>query len=375
MSYMQFPTLFECKKTRKVSHDQIEVLPKTLTLDPNFIAIWHPQHLDTLFKEVTIVPPERVMTLEMRKLFKTRFGYSKVKSDAHYFAILYRYFSQAVARSWKPKMFHVILHSSGFDSRMLSWTIKTLSRRRGWLGKVIFLCTKWEGALFKQIMRYERWHPSQYLVVGENRQKNEYYAPIYLDFESIWQHTNGAASKLNNIGWYLIDQAQKDGLIPENGVQLFTGEWGNSVFDAASGPRANRVLATKWRWRYMSYPCSISYKCDELVQPFTDIGLVRRILVSEPRFGRLLRPKLLSWVNPGLSKIKCFRTDERFFPSGTPPILSRLLKGYNDSWYARNVRKLTRLPAQNQHSAAWSYVSSASFCEYLLSQGYEIRIA
>lgn len=374
--WMQFPTLFECRQTGKISHNQVDVLPKSLTLDPNFIARWRFKKTNTLFREMSIVSPKGAMTSSMRKLFKERAGRIQEKSKSHLLKVLQGHLSAAVAERWKPGMFHVILHSSGYDSRMLSWTIKTLYKKRGsaWLGDVMFLCTKWEGACFKLIMRCEKWKKSQYCVVGESARANEYYAPIYLNFTDLWKHTNGPASKLNNIGWYLIEGAEKAGIVPEKNIQLFTGEWGNTVLDAASSSRGASYLRGRWQWRYMSYPCGISYKCDELVQPFTSIDLARRALVSSLRFGEELRSQLLKSMNGHLYKIKRFKKDERFFPSGTPEILGHLLKNYIASWYAKNVRKLNSVPRQNQHDPRWSCISAASFCDYLLKNGCKIAI-
>ena len=91
---------------------------------------------------------------------------------------------------WEPGKTMVILHSSGYDSRILSGCIRKLQKERGdaWLGDVLFLCNRWEGKSFLEIMRLQGWKKSQYAVYDEGPDDEHYR--ISLGFATHWYAVN-----------------------------------------------------------------------------------------------------------------------------------------------------------------------------------------
>lgn len=71
---------------------------------------------------------------------------------------------QAIIEMWDSNMPHLVFHSGGYDSRILSAALKELHKEKGdkWLGKVHFRCHQPEIELFNQIMKIEGWDESQY---------------------------------------------------------------------------------------------------------------------------------------------------------------------------------------------------------------------
>lgn len=375
--FLPFSTLFECPLTGKISYNQIDLLPRSLTLDPNFISPWHYRNqYNTLFKELKIVPPEKLITPEIASLFKEKTGSHKMSKE-HLLMRCRFFLNRIVRQNWKPQMFHVILSSSGLDSRMLSFTIRQVYKKFGnkWLGKIMFLSNKWEAPHFKRVMKFQGWKSSQFWVVDEKLNPREYYAPDFLNFNNVWRMTNGPASKLDNRAWYCVERAQKKGLIPTENIQEWTAEWGNVAWNFASAPKkAGSGLRNEWERRYMSYPCAIAHPGDELIQPFAHIELTRYIIESSVRLHKALRPDVLHSMDSRLANLHRAQDLSWRQPPCAKWILKQMLKDYNSSWYGKTIRSMQDLPERNRHDPRWSYFSSASFCEHLLKQGYKIKI-
>ena len=68
---------------------------------------------------------------------------------------IYNVLKDVIEREWDPTKTHVIGHSSGYDSRVISNIIKELGEKHGdaWLGEVIYIETLGEREGFRQIMK------------------------------------------------------------------------------------------------------------------------------------------------------------------------------------------------------------------------------
>ena len=77
---------------------------------------------------------------------------------------------------WDSSKFHLITHSSGMDSRIISYVLAKLRDKGMELGELHFRCHEPEGELFKQVMREQGWRKDQYSVYKENRlSEPDYY--------------------------------------------------------------------------------------------------------------------------------------------------------------------------------------------------------
>lgn len=371
---MKFSTLFKCASTGKISSNYISILPQSLTLDPNFEAKYLWKGYQTLFEEIKIIPPEIATSPEMQALFRAKVGSLRM-SKSQFLAGLRKKLRNIVFDNWKPGIFHVHVHSSGFDSRMLSWTIKQLHQEQGnaWLGDVMFLCSKWEGSEFKKIMAHEDWKSSQYLVVDEQLKNEEYYAPSLLNFESIWRETNGPSCIPVNLMWYLVERTQKRGLLPQR-IQLWTTQWGNTVLDPSSSPQGGRAIERLWKMHYLSQIGTCLKKGFEVTEPFINIDLAQFIVNSSVRMGENLRLALLASMDRKLSQFRNLHLSGDRKQPISREIMQRVAKDYSESWYGRNVKKNIVWKASTDHFPCWSHWTAASLCKHLVKNGYKIKI-
>lgn len=372
MAFMKTRQTYRCTITGKVSVNYIDVLPEELTLDPAYTCIPFYNHHRTLFREVTILPWERFITPEMKELFALKIASHPDKGPL--FARMRIRLEQVIMENWKRHSVHAFLHSSGRDSRLLSWLIKRLHRKHGdrWLGQVAFLCGNNECPYMREIMRYEGWKENHhFFIINSKANPLEYYKDYFLDFKNAWKWINGVQAKPQNLLWYLPEVAQRQGILPDD-YHTWTSQWGNEVFDACSG-QGGRELEQSFKKMYLSHMCSRPKPGREVIEPFTDILLARTIAHSQTRLGTNLRLQFLNSVDSRLAQFK--RTDMhgdlRTIAGST---LKQMLQKYRESWYGRKVRAISGLPQTTQFHPHWSYWTAASLCEYLLEHNYKIKV-
>lgn len=373
MPFMKVRQAYRCAATGRISEDYAGVLPKELTMDPTYTCIPFYKHHRTLFKEITIVPWKEFITPEMKKLFAVKIGHHP-ETKEQLFARMRKRLEQIILENWKHHSVHIHLHSSGRDSRLLSFLIKSLSRKYGnrWLGKMVFLCGNNECPCMREIMKYEGWKENRdFFIINAKRNPLEYYKDYFLDFKNAWKWINGVQAKPQNLLWYLPEVAQKQGILPEH-YQTWSTLWGNEVLDACSGS-GGRELERSFQKLYLSHMCSRPKPGDQIIEPFTDILLAQAVIHSKIRLGRNLRLQFLGFVDKRLAEFKRadMHGDLRTIADST---LKQMLQKYRESWYGRKVRTINGLPKTTQFHPHWSYWTAASLCEYLLEHDYKIKI-
>lgn len=371
-------------ETGEMGEDYVALLPKRLTLDASFMAsrFKNGKNRRSLFEEVETVRLGDLVTPEMRRLFNLRS--EGEQDDGALLARLRSQLREAIESSWRPDMFHVVMHSSGFDSRAISWTIKTLVEEKGeaWLGPgLLFLCSIREAPEFKRIMAHEGWDEGQYAVANEGLPMNEYYAPSLLGFRGAWRRLGGVSAIPVNLFWYPVRWAWRQGMVPGDPaetVQMYTGQWGNTVSDPSSSFGGKRDAS--WKKAYILFYYSVLFQrpfhCADLVHPFSYVPLVETSCGVAAKQRKGLRQRLVRSMDEGL--LSDFRNmcsnGDREVPIASW-ITEEIAADYDRSWYGQNVRFARPKKWWTEFCPFWSYWSSASLCEHLLESGHEIRVA
>lgn len=83
----------------------------------------------------------------------------------------------SLVKGWEPGRKKVMLHSAGFDSRIISGVITELREEKGenWIGEIHFRCHQPEGEMFKEIMKREGWREDQYSLWEDIKGKDNHY--------------------------------------------------------------------------------------------------------------------------------------------------------------------------------------------------------
>ncbi len=176
----------------QASVDFYRVCPAELTVNPNYAltAFHHGQGGPTLFREVRRAPWRNRIQFEVQGLIDAPAG-GKVESEEAFAHRILNALAFVVYNTWNTTKYHIVMHSSGYDSRLLSLVIKKLHTRFGddWLGKIHFVCHEWEWPVFEQVMQYEGWPEDTYTSYRKEADPHEdWNAAITLD---AWRGING----------------------------------------------------------------------------------------------------------------------------------------------------------------------------------------
>jgi len=365
---------FRNRETGEESQRFLRVLPKGLTVDPDYVQHdLDPGTYTTLFREIEVVPMLETLDEEGRALLSLPAG-TISETRKEFLTRLIAAFEKFIEENWSQTKFHIVAHSSGFDSRFISAMIKRIAQRRGssWLGEVIFACAGNECAGFERVMEFESWDESRYALFSDWQ---DFYK-FTLDFNQVWKWANGAMMFTRSPNVYMIEKLQESGRAPadEGEIQAWSGYDSNTLFAWSNAPEAGDRLRWRYDLNYRYHESLDFYKAGEEVNPFQSYDVLSVTVSSRVRLGSNLRAALYEFFNPALAAIPRFDSK---WQTMTPEQVQEKQSEYLASWYGRNVRPeavKVITPATWGYADWWSYWTSAGLIEHLFKQGYTISV-
>jgi len=285
---------------------------------------------------------------------------------------------KAIAAKWDSSKFHIIQHSSGFDSRLVSVALVKLRKVYGWdwIGDILFIEASGEHGPFRQIMKAQKWKPGQYRVYNWTAKPREHHARSF-EFKSAWRKLNGYCAYPTNLNYDPFEWLRERGLIPEaSQCQIVTGYGANEVGSWV-----------KWRGGIKAYLDFIYYHSlshfplwggeQVWLHPFYHIPYIKTWIKHSLGKPSEYRKLVLRHIAPKLSRIKPVskrRKHKLGYRVVSKRILAQCVEDYGKSWFAREVKPEIEPVAKINYHPWWFYWSLASFCEWLLEQGHEIEV-
>ena len=375
------------------SVDFYRACPSELTVDPAFTAqtMYKGVQGPTLFREVQRVSWRDSIQSEVQALIDAPAGGKNESEEAFAHRIL-NALAYVIYNTWDPTRFHLILHSSGYDSRLLSLALKKLWVRFGdeWLGGIHFVCQEWEWPVFEQIMQHEGWPESSYTSYKRDEDPHEHWKEaISLD---AWRGINGPRGipfcPIYTVPTELMRQHHFGDIRPSD-VQMYSmicapSDYGASSMSVYKQPF--NAIGNFFDWWYTSYMSHLwpPVRGASLVLPYTNVAFSHAILTSNVRWGRMLPRKAMAYLDPVLAKFPSlfdgvlnFNTvhnqPHRFL---SPLLMERAMDIYEDSWYGQNVAPISTLKPQAEmyYNVWWGRWTSAVVCERLIMRGRSLRI-
>jgi hypothetical protein len=150
------------------SYDFVAVCAKAykLTINQDYFKPNHSSKKidESIFHEIRMLSPAEKINPEYKQILEpmSPFKGSIKEFTARLKAALRKY----IVTVWDSSKPHLFFHSSGYDSRILSGILMELRDEFGeeWIGDIHFRCHQPEGSGFLEIMKREKWIPSQYSV-------------------------------------------------------------------------------------------------------------------------------------------------------------------------------------------------------------------
>ena len=250
-----------------------------------------------------------------------------------------------IIREWDPKAKHLIMHSSGYDSRLMSKLLMMIYRDRGdeWLGDVKFCCFQPEIIEATDIYTHVGWSLDYWHPIEPMANPLDYYAEC-LDFETVGKHFSEAERFWGG--------ALK--------TQLALGDWLDGNVQILSGLRSDESL--KWarlNWGTVAWyqacfmwdnPGILPGRGDiPSILPFCSLEWMEllttyRIPLKIDEFKRLM----IEQVDPDLAQLDNWRETEcgamrkRLGGHLSTQEISLMTQAcmqldYQNSWYAQNI--------------------------------------
>lgn len=384
MGFMVTRQQYRNRKTGAISADHNDILPKILTLNRQFKP--SRENMTTPFREVELMPAGKVINSEMRSVFAEKPSTIKQTKGELCKKLISR-LKKVVSENWDSKAVNIVMHSSGLDSRILSWTIKRLHDERGnnWLGRVVFICSNPEAQSFKSIFRHVGWKPEQ-CFIPQDEEQGITYAPILSDFKNGWRTCSGTWMYPINMFYYLPVLALKYYRLSANKVHFWTGLMGNELAPFASTKEGNRLAHQYNCLYYFGDFCARPAFGDRYIRPFTDLEYLQLVARSTVRLGsKYFRAILLEAMDPKLSRFVNLNSAGHRAYHIPEKALHVATHEYDRSWYGWKMHRKLIFPSWplKRHSSQkkyWSMYFSplshwglASLCEHLLENGYKIE--
>lgn len=327
--------------------------------------------LQTPFKEITVVPYEEVLPSYWFNLMKVKPRTRKVTlegfMDGFKDALM-----KFIDKIWTPDKFHFVLHSSGWDSRILSAVLRELYEKRGRkaFGRFVFVCWGAESSAFRKIMQLKGWSRSDYLLLP---QFDDAYYSYFFDFKNACKYLNGPSSyPLNEIYWALdVLRRNKKIRASDEKTELWFAHHFNYAFLQLIGRRRNPIkafldenyydLATNY---LSSMPCKV-------ISPIDGLEPMRHIIESDIDKQTGLRLRIAKKLNPELANIPRIHV-----PAGQlipHKHLAQIKEDYDGSWYGRTIRQGLEVQPLLKHHPFWVHWSTASLIDHYISKGVNIE--
>lgn len=368
MHFFPLKTVYECSNGRSVDYVKLALSYDILTLRRNFVRKRFQTSHRTPFKEISIAPFDSALSLDYRRFLSTRRG-QVYEGRLSLLSRIKDVLRGIIFEKWIPGGNHIVMHSSGLDSRCLSWLIRELYHEHGpdWLGNVVFVCNKWEGESFRDIMAYEGWTTDQYMVSREDDAPNEYYAPSLTNFSDAWIWSDGACSIPVNLFWYLPHEVVQANLIDTNGLQTWSGQWGNTTLDYCSKPNGVKSIVSITKELYKSIFGQRPMYTSGHVRPYGAIDLAKVVCESSIALGDRLRPLFVEYLDSTLLSFVNQSADGDRHRVIAKWIMDKVVDDYKHSWYGVNIHPESRPEySTTEFQDFWYHWTLASFCEYLI---------
>lgn len=319
---------------------------------------------ETVFHEVNKAVVTEVWAPEVKSLLAQPIERKQV-STAKFAQIIFDALLKVIEDSWIPERFHVILHSSGYDSRLISLAIKRLYKKQGkdWLGKILFMEINQESKQFLEIMRIEGWDRSQYIIYPGHERSFE--------FSNAWKRLNGDSCFPVNFWWEPIEWLQECGLAPsDDQLQCWSGLHGTETQEGVK-----KGLDWFLRKIYYGYDTWTMPLKGEWVLPFINLEFLRTLIEYSQGQAPYYRKTVLDCIAPHIQKVPHIQPNFISSSICVPDhIFNQVVKDYRSSWFGREVRPEITPTKRITFSEWWGYWCAASFCEYLRENGHKIEM-
>jgi len=204
-------------ETGVTSSDLRTVLPKQLTVLSKYRRLIWQNGGNTLFRGIVMLPLRESLDSEGLALFDIPIG-TREMSYGEYLQAMVEELRITVWNTWDPEKFHVVWHSGGYDSRIMSAAICDLFGPN--IDNVLFICFGSECNVSKQILEAEGWPRDRFVALDV-----DWIIDHNTDMHDMGRWINGVTLQSLAFNHLTIEYLQSLDLIPNNDnvIQIYNG--------------------------------------------------------------------------------------------------------------------------------------------------------
>ena len=354
-------------ETKRESSKIYEVIEGKVTINREYVGgKFYVDSHNTLFREIEIVPYKDAIPKEWLFEVKRR---CKPLSSAEFVDSLIKTLREHIKETWRKKKYHAVLHSSGWDSRVVSTIIRQLYEELGdsWLGEIRFVCYGSECKILKRILEAEGWKDAVPLILPFD----DSYLKRSLDFQRAWKYVNGCAPYPVNTFYMNVNELANRHLIPEDPskTQVWAASYFNELMKFAIEQKKGATSSFLRKYYYCTYAQFVSALSRNIIQPLLNPDTLRFVLEARTPLRDGIRSMIVRKLNTKLASIKPCSSGKVMV---SPSHFNSVLADYRGSWYGINVSPPHKATNKMTYSDWWTAWSAASFVEHLIKKGVRV---
>ena len=361
----------------------VDLLSDTVHIEP--WRIWNDEKANehkTPFAGIEVVPyrellPEWALPLD-------EIEQSLVVSEPEFVREFIDTLVNVVEANWNPSAKKIIFHTSGFDSRMLSWAIAQLQAKHGgdWLGDISYVCWGTECPATASIFEYhkQRYGLCSDLIDLSGANGSSDIDAQLLDIGCVWDAFGCVVSKPINL-WFTIWREMRGCVHNLDNIELWSMAYANESFKrghAIGWPESFTEWYEKMYWGQIaewssSVPVRIKY-------PMLSEELTRLLLGSKLDWNiPTIRKHIVAGMDPELADLPRADENEAAYEKQHRRLsdveADEAQRQYDASWYGREVYPGAKVDRDVwRASPFWKHWSLSGICERLLARGSTIQI-
>lgn len=372
-------------KDNKRSTNFIDVCPKKLTLRKNL----HPKafltHITdgcyhTAFNEIDVLHFNQAYPEEIYEFGTKPIERAQV-SRKEFATIMFDQIKRVIQQTWDSNKFHVIPCSSGYDSRLILYILKSLNLLKNY---IVF---ESHGEYANALKIFRILDEKNFIFTYTPRVAENAHGYCF-GFKSAWKGANGYTGYPLNSWYWPVKWLQVYGLAPsDSGIQCYTGYGANEtntvMFHRQKCANKNGFawgnrMGMYFAWHYLHQLSGFALK-GEWVHPFYNLEFLEKFVkysyghIEHLRPGFSMSSIILEEIYPELASIHKMVTKEvkalGYF-NVSRETLDRAVSDYKKSWYGKKYP--ISATSAIKYCNWWGSWQLASLCSHLLERGHEI---
>jgi hypothetical protein len=332
------------------------IITNKTTLNNRFISSTL-NEIETPFNEISIVKHNNVFDLpklneSISHRNSTELNLNRIVDELRKF----------IHSTWDNTKFNLVFHSSGYDSRVISYLIKEIYDQKP--GNILFACLEYEANTFREILKYEGWDDNIMYSYDEWSENN-------FVFKDLWKQTNVSADYPLNVLYCFTEHLKRVGKIPTDNLVIWGGSFFNEVF------LSSNIGLFLSKWYYSRYPKFFSAINHPYIHPILGINVLNEIfgsIINQKEKTEIIRRRLCAAVD---SKLESFPRSPNITNSISVPVkyFKPLVQDFERSFYFNNINKSVKpSPKLTKNAKWWTQVTLASYIEELVKRGVNINV-